>query len=323
MPSALITGVSGQDGFYLAERLLADGVEVHAVSLPGDAPVDGVRTHVCDVADVEGTRALVLEVAPDEIYNLAAVSSVARSWDEPELTARVNGLAAVGLLESARQLQERAGRPVRFVQASSAEIFGLPDRSPQDEDTPVRPVNPYGAAKAFAHLMVDVYRHRGLPAVSLVLYNHESPRRPEQFVTRKITAGVAAISAGTASRLTLGNLAAVRDWGWAPDFVDAMVRAARADVPRDYVVATGESHSVEEFVAAAFRCVGIDDWASYVEVDQALLRPVDAQALVGNPARIKQDLGWSPTVGFEEVVTRMVEADLSLLGAPAPPTARG
>ncbi len=323
MPRALITGVSGQDGSYLAERLLADGVDVHAVSLPDEAPVDGVRTHVGDVADVEGTRAVVLEVAPDEIYNLAAVSSVARSWDEPELTARVNGLAAVGLLESARRLQERADRPVRFVQASSAEIFGLPDRSPQDEETPVRPVNPYGAAKAFAHLMVDVYRHQGLHAVSLVLYNHESPRRPEQFVTRKITAGVAAISAGSASRLTLGNLAAVRDWGWASDFVDAMVRAARADVPRDYVVATGESHSVEEFVAVAFRCVGIDDWASYVDVDPALFRPVDAQALTGDPTRIRTDLGWAPTVGFEDVVRRMVEADLALLGAPAPPTSRG
>ena len=323
MPRALITGVSGQDGSYLAERLLADGVDVHAVSLPDEAPVDGVRTHVGDVADVEGTRAVVLEVAPDEIYNLAAVSSVARSWDEPELTARVNGLAAVGLLESARRLQERADRPVRFVQASSAEIFGLPDRSPQDEETPVRPVNPYGAAKAFAHLMVDVYRHQGLHAVSLVLYNHESPRRPEQFVTRKITAGVAAISAGSASRLTLGNLAAVRDWGWAADFVDAMVRAARADVPRDYVVATGESHSVEEFVAVAFRCVGIDDWASYVDVDPALFRPVDAQALTGDPTRIRTDLGWAPTVGFEDVVRRMVEADLALLGAPAPPTSRG
>src|SRR4051794_24791822 len=272
-PSALITGVGGQGGSYLAERLLADGVEVHALSLPGDAAVDGVHTHVGDVADVEGTRALVLEVTPDEVYNLAAVSSVARSWDEPELTARVNGLAAVGLLESAWQLQERSGRPVRFVQASSAEIFGLPDRSPQDEDTPVRPVNPYGAAKAFAHLMVDVYRRRGLHAVSLVLYNHESPRRPEQFVTRKITSGVAAIAAGAAAKLTLGNLAAVRDWGWAPDFVDAMVLAARAEAARDYVVATGESHSVEEFVAAAFRCVGIADWSAYVEVDPALLRP--------------------------------------------------
>ena len=264
MPTALITGASGQDGSYLAERLLATGAAVHALALAGDAPVAGVQTHAGDVADIEATRSLLLDLAPDEVYNLAAVSSVARSWEEPELTARVNGQAAVGLLESAYRLQERTGRPVRFVQASSAEIFGLPARVPQDEDTPVRPVNPYGAAKAFAHLMVEVYRRRGLHAVSLVLYNHESPRRPPQFVTRKITSGVAAIATGAARGLTLGNLAATRDWGWAPDFVEAMVLAARAAVPRDYVVATGESHSVQEFVAAAFGCVGIEDWSSYV-----------------------------------------------------------
>jgi GDPmannose 4,6-dehydratase len=311
MPTALVTGVNGQDGSYLAERLLADDVEVHALDLGSDGPVDGVTMHVGDIADVEATRALVLDLAPDALYNLAAVSSVARSWEEPDLTARVNGTAAVGLLESARRLQEMTGRRVSFVQASSAEIFGRPDQSPQDEQTPIRPVNPYGAAKAFAHLMVDVYRRRGLHAVSLVLYNHESPRRPDRFVTRKIAVGVAAIANGTAERLTLGNLAAVRDWGWAPDYVDAMVMAARAEVARDYVVATGESHSVEEFVAVAFGCVGIDDWSSYVEVDAALLRPVDATHLAGDATRIRTDLGWKPTVGFDELVARLVNAEVA------------
>jgi GDPmannose 4,6-dehydratase len=320
--SALITGVGGQDGSYLAERLLAEGVEVHALVLPDDVPADGVHAHVGDVADVEATRSLLLEVAPDEVYNLAGVSSVARSWDEPDRTARVNGLAAVGLLESAYRHQERTGRPVRFVQASSAEIFGRPDRSPQDETTPVRPVNPYGAAKAFAHLMTDVYRHRGLHAVSLVLYNHESPRRPAHFVTRKISSGVAAIAAGRADRITLGNLTASRDWGWAPDYVDAMVRAARAASPRDYVVATGEAHTVEQFAAQAFRCAGIDDWSSYVEVDPTLLRPVEAQSFVGDATRIRRELGWQPTVGFEQLVRLMVEADQLLLREPGPPTAR-
>jgi GDPmannose 4,6-dehydratase len=309
MPTAFITGVGGQDGGYLAERLLADGVEVHALALPDDVPVDGVRIHTGDVADVEATRSLLLALAPDEVYNLAGVSSVARSWDEPGLTARVNGLAAAALMEAAYDVG------ARLVQASSAEVFGIPDRSPQDEDTPVRPVNPYGAAKAYAHFMVDVHRRRGLHATSLVLYNHESPRRPAQFVTRKITSGVAAIAAGHADRITLGNLTATRDWGWAPDYVDAMVRAARAETPRDYVVATGQAHSVEEFAAAAFRCVGIDDWSSYVDVDPALLRPVDAPALVGDSTRIRHHLAWTPTVAFEELVRRMVEADQLLLEA--------
>jgi len=200
---------------------------------------------------------------------------------------------------------------VRLVQASSAEIFGEPAVSPQDESTPIRPVNPYGAAKAYAHLMVDVYRRRDLHAVSAILYNHESPRRPTQFVTRKITSTVAAIAKGRSDGLALGNLDARRDWGWAPDYVDAMVRAARADEPRDYVVATGVGHSVRDFVAAAFRRAGIDDWSDLVTVDPEFVRPADPTDLTGDATRARELLGWSPTVGFEELVGRMVDADLA------------
>ena len=312
MTRALITGIGGQDGSYLAERLLADGCEVHALALGSDGPPpycpEGVTLHVGDLTDVDATRRLVLDLHPDEVYNLAAISSVAQSWDQPELTAAVNGTAAVSLMESAR----RVGGHVRFVQASSAEIFGEPASSPQDEDTPVRPVNPYGAAKAYAHLAVEVHRRRDLHATSVILYNHESPRRPERFVTRKITATVAAIAQGRTDRLTLGNLDARRDWGWAPDYVDALVRAARADTPRDYVVATGEGHTVRDFVAAAFGHAGITDWEPLVETDPAFLRPADAPDLVGDASRARTELGWAPTVGFAELVGRMVAADLAL-----------
>jgi GDPmannose 4,6-dehydratase len=313
MTRAFVTGISGQDGSYLAERLLAEGVEVHALAhalepLP-DMP--GVELHRGDLTATEEVRALLVDLVPDEVYNLAAVSSVARSWDEPELTAQVNGVAAAALMESALLAQEKGGRTVRFVQASSAEIFGEPARTPQDESTPVRPVNPYGAAKAYAHLMVDVYRRRELHAVGAILYNHESPRRPRQFVTRKITSTAAAIAQGRADRLALGNLDARRDWGWAPDYVDAMVRAARADVARDYVVATGVARSVRDFVAAAFRRAGIDDWESYVVVDQDFVRPADPTELTGDATLARTALGWVPTVDFDEVVGRMVDADLA------------
>ena len=313
---AFVTGIGGQDGGYLAERLVADGVRVHALVLPHDDPPqvpDDVVLHAGDVCDVEATRALLLELAPDEVYNLAAVSSVAQSWEWPDLAALVNGTAAVALLESAYRVQEKVGRPVAFVQASSAEIFGQPPSSPQDERTPVHPLNPYGAAKAYAHLMVDVYRTRGLHASSLVLYNHESPRRPDRFVTRKITRGVAAIARGDATSLTLGNLDARRDWGWAPDYVDAMVRAARADRPDDFVVATGTSHSVRELVAVAFARAGVDDWERLVDVDPALVRPVDATELVGDAGRARRMLGWAPTLTFEDVVARLVDAELERL----------
>jgi GDPmannose 4,6-dehydratase len=306
---AFITGVGGQDGSYLAERLLADGLEVHALVLDADGdPVhcpDEVVLHVGDVADVEATRRLVHEVAPQEVYNLAAISSVAQSWDEPDRTAHVNGQAAVALMESARLVGG-----VRFVQAASAEIFGEPAESPQTEATRVAPVNPYGAAKAFAHLSAGVFRQRDLHVSSLVLYNHESPRRPERFVTRKITSTVAAIARGEADELVLGNIDARRDWGWAPDYVDAMVRAARADEPADYVVATGRAHSVRDFVAAAFAAAGVGDWEPLVRQDAAFFRPVDPTELVGDASRARAVLGWEPTVAFEEIVARMVAADL-------------
>ena len=314
MSRAFITGISGQDGSYLAERLVAEGVEVHALahSLEPLPSAPGVELHRGDLTAVDEVRSLLLDLAPDEIYNLAALSSVARSWAEPDLTAQVNGLAAAGLLESALLVQEKRGRTVHLVQASSAEIFGQPDRSPQDESTPVRPLNPYGGAKAYAHLMVDVYRRRDLHATSAILYNHESPRRPEQFVTRKITATVAAIAQGRADRLTLGNLDARRDWGWAPDYVDAMVRAARADVAGDYVVATGVGHSVRDFVAAAFAHAGIDGWEALVHVDPAFVRPTDPTELIGDATRAREVLGWAPTVAFADLVGRMVEADLNV-----------
>ena len=314
MTRAFVTGIGGQDGSYLAERLLADGVEVHALTLADDdrehCPAD-VVLHPGDLTDVAGTRGLLLDLAPDQVYNLAALSSVARSWERPDETARVNGTAAVALLESAYLSQERSGRACRVLQASSAEIFGAPETSPQDEDTPLRPVNPYGAAKAFAHLAVGVYRGRGLHATSAILYNHESPRRPDQFVTRKITATVAAIARGETDRLTLGNTDARRDWGWAPDYVDAMVRACRAESADDYVVATGEGHTVRDFAAAAFARAGIDDWEALVHTDPALGRPADAADLTGDAGRARRRLGWAPTVGFEELVGRMVEADLA------------
>jgi GDPmannose 4,6-dehydratase len=310
---ALVTGASGQDGSYLCERLLADGVEVHTLSLSGEASPylpEGIEVHHGDLCDVAATRKLLADLAPDEVYNLAALSSVAASWEDPDLSAAINGGAAVALLESAWQVAQAHDKQVAFVQCSSAEIFGEPSESPQSEATPLRPVNPYGAAKAYAHLMTGVYRSRGLHASSMVLYNHESPRRSPQFVTRKITSTVAAIAAGKAHELVLGNLDVRRDFGWAPDYVDAMVRAARHTDGDDYVIATGTSHSVRDFVAAAFAEVGIDDWSGLVTQDPALLRPTDPTELRGESSRARRELGWSPTLAFSEIVRHMVEADL-------------
>lgn len=319
MTVALVTGATGQDGSYLVERLLAEGVVVHGTVRPGDEVPVGVgwTPHAVDLADRDGLRALVLRLAPDEVYNLGGISSVARSWAEPEATAELSGLAPLALLDAALAVQDASGRAVRVVQASSAEIFGHPDRVPQDESTPVAPRNPYGAAKAFAHHLAAVYRERGLHVASCVLFNHESPRRPESFVTRKITRGAARIARGLDDRLVLGNLAARRDWGWAPDYVDAMVRAARHDGAGDWVVATGRAHAVEDFVRAAFARAGIDDWERYVHVDTGLLRPGDAPELVGDPGRAERELGWTRTHDFEALVGAMVDHDLAVAGGAA------
>jgi GDPmannose 4,6-dehydratase len=322
VPRAFITGITGQDGGYLAEQLLAEGTEVHGMVRPGDD--DAVRDlklrapdvvlHEGDLGNADRLDQLVADLGPDEIYNLAGISSVAYSWQEPVLTARLCGVAAAVVLEAAWRLQEDSGRRIACLQASSAEIFGHAAVSPQDESTPVRPVSPYGAAKAYAHHMAGMYRGRGLQVATCIFFNHESPRRPLAFVTRKITAAASRIGVEGSGVIRLGNLDASRDWGWAPDYVDAMVRAIRKEDAGDYIVATGETHTVAEFAEAALRRVGLgDDWIDHVEVDPEFLRPAEAPTLVGDAGKALRELAWEPTVRFEEVVWRMVDHDMELL----------
>lgn len=318
MRRALVTGVTGQDGGYLADRLLAAGYAVHGLVRPGDlAPLDPrVVAEPGDLADDPGLAALVARLRPDVVVNLGGITSVAQSWTDPLLTARVTGLAVAELLAAAWALHA-AGHPVRFLQAGSAEAFGEAAEVPQHESTPLRPVSPYGAAKAYAQQVTAVYRRRGLPASTVILYGHESPRRPPSFVARKITAGVAAIARGQADELTLGNLDATRDWGWAPDFVDAMVRVLESDRPDDYVVSTGQAHTVGDFAAAAFAVAGLGDGSGYLRRDPALTRPADGAVQIGDATRIRTRLGWAPTRSFEAVVAAMVAADLERLDQPA------
>jgi GDPmannose 4,6-dehydratase len=312
MTVALITGVSGQDGRYLARRLSSDGVEVHGVIAgPGSAEVEGVaRYHQVDLSR-PGIGAIVTSVQPDLVFNLAAVSSVARSWREPMTTATVNGLAVAEMLAALADLGQD-GREPRFVQASSAEIFGDATSAPQSEGTPVRPVSPYGAAKAYAHLLTGMYRASGLRASSCILYNHESPLRPDTFVTRKITRAAARIRFGSQQTLELGSLDTRRDWGWAPDYVDAMIRAAAHDQPGDYVIATGVDHSIEDFVRIAFERAGVDDWRGRVVISAEFARPTDPVRLVGDAAKARAELGWVSSVDFTELVHRMVDHDLEI-----------
>jgi len=318
MSRALVTGIAGQTGSYLAEHLVAQGHEVHGVVrgaggadhaplVENGVPAEAVL-HVGDLTDHERMRALVLDVRPDVVVNLAALSSVAQSWRRPVETSLLNGTAVAALLAAVAELNADGG-DAGFVQASSAEIFGQAAESPQTETTRVAPVNPYGAAKAYAHLLVGAYRAAGMRASGVVLYNHESPRRPEQFVTRKITASAARIARGEQDELVLGDLTVRRDWGWAPDYAEALALVATSDVADDFVVATGESHSIQDFVDAAFARVGIDDTTGLVRSDAEFVRPVDATELRGDATRIREALGWAPTRSFTEIVSAMVDAD--------------
>jgi GDPmannose 4,6-dehydratase len=315
--TVLITGVTGQDGTYLSRTLTDLGQHVHGVLRPGDSAGDNPATmHESDLRDGNDLRRLVNTLRPDVIYNLGGQTSVAASWDDPLDTIAATGAPVAVLLDAAWHLHEE-GHPTRLVQASSAEMFGNSTESPQNENTPIAPVSPYGAAKALAHFLVGSYRQRGLHASSVILYNHESPLRPDTFVTRKITRAAARISRGLQDRLELGGLDMRRDWGWAPDYVDALRRVAEQQYPGDYVIGTGQTHSVADFVAAAFAAVGIDDWRPLVRIDAALKRPADPTEQRADSRKAREQLGWQPTVSFDDMVRRMVEADLAALDSGA------
>jgi GDPmannose 4,6-dehydratase len=302
---ALVTGIGGQDGSYLAELLLGHGYEVFGTVLTSpDRLPDGVQLIELDL--VEAIR----ELEPDETYHLASASFVPASWEDAVGTSRFAVESVATLLDTLRR-HHPAGR---FVNAASAEIFGAPRESPQTEETPIAPITPYGAGKAFAHFLTGAFRRQyGLHASSAILFNHESPRRPLQFLTRKVTYAAAAISLRLERELRLGDLSARRDWGFAGDYVRALRLMAANDEPDDYVIATGESHTVEEFVAAAFEEVGLD-WRDYVRFDERFARgSADARELVGDASKARETLGWEPEVGMRELVSQMVQADLELL----------
>jgi GDPmannose 4,6-dehydratase len=321
MKRALITGITGQDGSYLAELLLSKGYEVFGLirrsssfntdridHLYKDPHEDGVRLRLIygDLNDASSLNQIVRAVKPGEIYNLGAQSHVRVSFDVPEYTAEVSGLGAVRLLEAIRD----ANLECRFYQASSSELFGKVAEMPQRETTPFRPRSPYACAKAYAyHITVNYRESYGLYACNGILFNHESPRRGETFVTRKITRAVAHIKHGLQDRLFLGNLDAKRDWGFAGDYVEGMWRMLQQSEPDDYVLATGETHSVREFLDIAFDLVELD-WKKYVQIDPRYFRPAEVDVLLGDATKARKKLGWEPKIGFKELVQMMVEADL-------------
>lgn len=317
-PRALITGVAGQDGNILARRLTELEYEVIGTVQPETDHSDiddicGLSVVEVELRNENACRRIVYDTEPDLVFHFAGISSVAYSWSHPIETTAVNGQSIVAIIDSLLDLQNTTGTDRVLVNASSAEIFAGTPSSLQDENTAIAPLSPYGATKAFSHHIVQMYRARGLRASNAIFYNHESTLRPHRFVTRKITATAAAIAHGHQSTLELGNLDARRDWGWAPDYVDAALRMAGHETGGDFVIATGEAHSVREFVAAAFHAAGIEDWHSFVTTSDAFGRPAESAEMVGDASKAKAELGWEPTKRFADVVAAMVEHDLALI----------
>jgi GDPmannose 4,6-dehydratase len=319
---ALVTGITGQDGSYLAELLLEKGYEVHGMvrrsSTETFQRLEGIRDdlvlHTGDLLDQRSLVDVMRECEPQEIYNLAAMSFVAASWSQPVLTAEFTATGVTRILEAMREVAPDA----RFYQASSSEMFGKVLEVPQTESTPFYPRSPYGVAKAYGHFITVNYRESyGLFAASGILFNHESERRGLEFVTRKVTHGAAAIKLGLEDELALGNLDAERDWGYARDYVEAMWLMLQQDEPGDFVIATGEAHSVRELVEVAFGHLGLDP-EQYVRIDPRYMRPAEVEHLVGDATKAREQLGWEPRTSFEEMVRMMVDSDLELLASGAP-----
>ena len=319
MPKAVITGITGQDGSYLAELLLSKGYEVVGVVRRTshhsyeriEHLLDRIEIVPADLLDQHSLTMVMQEAKPDEVYNLAAQSYVPTSWSQPVLTGEFTALGVTRILEAIRLAHPVA----RFYQASSSEMYGRVTETPQRETTSFYPRSPYGVAKAYGHWITVNYRESyGLYAVSGILFNHESPRRGIEFVTRKVTDGVARITRGLATELRLGNLDAKRDWGYAGDYVDAMWRMLQQPAPQDFVIGTGVCHTVRDLVEAAFGHVGLD-WRKYVVTDPRFIRPAEVDLLVADPSKAKAELGWTPTVDFAALIAMMVDADLERLGA--------
>lgn len=319
MPAALVTGVTGQDGLYLSRLLLDKGYDVYGLIRGQNNPklplvkelVPEVNLVEGDLTDMPGLMRALNVANPDEIYNLGAISFVAYSWENPIVTADTTGMGVLNLLEATRMWAGDDIEKVRFYQASTSEMFGKVQEVPQKETTLLWPRSPYGVSKTFGHYMTINYRESyGLHASSGILFNHESPLRGDEFVTRKISTAVARIALGLQDTLTLGNMDAKRDWGFAGDYVDAMWRMLQQPEGSEYVVATGKTHSVRDFVTAAFARVGIDDWEPLVRQDPRFMRPAEVEMLIGDASKAKKELGWEPKVNFNELVDMMVDADL-------------